>query len=117
MNDFNLIFQGFHPSEFTRAYLGDKLSAIHLEAPYGSNLKAVFTRKDRLFKGVVTISSSAGRFFAMASGYKIREVTHRLVSQMRRKLNKWKSQRFDNGSLKNIVYQFEERVHEPESVA
>ena len=95
MENRHLKFQGFHPSEFTRSYLGDKMSAIQDWAPYGSTLKATFTRNDRLFKGVVTIYSSAGKFFAIASGHKLKEVTHKLVQQIHRQLDRWKEKRFE----------------------
>lgn len=95
MEDNQLKFQGFHPSDFTRSYLGEKMSAIQDWAPYGSTLKATFTRRDRLFKGVVSVSSSAGRFFAIASGHKLKEVTHKLTQQIQKQLSRWKEQRFE----------------------
>lgn len=104
MDDCLLKIQGFHPTEFTRSYLNDKISAIHDEAPYGSTLKAVFTRRNHLFKGVVTIYSSAGKFFAVASGSRLRDVMHKLTEQIRKQLDKWKSQRFEHESLKDIPH-------------
>lgn len=103
MDDRFLKFQGFHPSDFTRSYLNDKMSAIHEETPYGSTLHATFRRKGHLFKGVVTIYSSAGKFFAVASGNKLKEVTNRLIEQLRKQLDRWKSQRFQHESLKDVV--------------
>lgn len=102
MDDLSIKFQGFHPSEFTRSYLNEKMSALHNGAPYGSRLKAVFTRDGHIFKGVVSIRSSAGKFFATASGSKLKEVTHRLVGQIRKQLSRWKSQRFERDSLKDL---------------
>lgn len=104
MDDCLLKIQGFHPSEFTRSYLNEKISAIHDEAPYGSTLKAVFTRRNHLFKGVVTIYSSAGKFFAVASGSRLKDVTHKLIEQIRKQLDKWKSQRFEHESLKDVPH-------------
>lgn len=94
MDDMFLKYQGFHPSDFTRAYLDEKMSAIREEAPYGSHLHATFTRQAHIFKGVVTIYSSAGKFFAVAESTRLKEVTHKLMDQLRRQLNKWKSERF-----------------------
>ena len=102
MDDRFLRFQGFHPSDFTRSYLDDKMSALQEAAPYGATLKATFTRRDHAFKGVVTIYSSAGRFFAIASGSKLKEVTQRLVEQLRKQLDRWKSQRFQTESLRDM---------------
>lgn len=104
MDDRFIKFQGFHPSDFTRSYLNDKMSAIYDEAPYGSTLRATFTRKGPLFKGVITIYSSAGKFFAVASGNKLKEVTNKLIEQIRKQLDRWKSQRFPRESLRNIVF-------------
>ncbi len=93
-DDLFLAFHGFQPSDITRSYLHDKMNALQNEAPYGSNLKATFTRRDNLYQGVITIYSSAGRFFAAASGEKIKEVTRKLIEQIRTQLNRWKKQRF-----------------------
>lgn len=87
-------FQGFKPSDFTQTFLHEKIGTLHEEAPYGSTFNAVFTRKGRLIKGVITIYSSVGRFFAVASGYRLREVANKLTDRMRRQLNRWKSRRF-----------------------
>lgn len=91
-------FQGFHPSEYTRSYLDEMMSELYEEAPYGATLQATFTRHNEEFKGLVRIHSSAGKFFAVASGPRIKDVTHHLVEQIRRQLNKWKSQRFQPGN-------------------
>jgi hypothetical protein len=64
----NIKFQGFHPSEFTKTYLGEKINLLQNEAPIGATLKAAFTRNNNMIKGVVSVYSSAGRFFAVASG-------------------------------------------------
>lgn len=122
MDDLYLKFQGFHPSDFTRSYLNDKMSAIRDEAPYGSNLQATFTRRDHLFKGVITIYSSAGKFFAVASGTKLKEVTHKLIEQMRKQLDRWKSQRFQHESIQDVFFKSngdsnKEAGHDTDSVA
>lgn len=114
MDNHFLKFQGFHPSNFTRTYLNDKLSAIYDEAPYGSTLQASFTRKDHTFKGVVTIYSSAGKFFAVASGNKLKEVTGKLIEQIRKQLTRWKSQRFQHESLKDFTFHSNDSTTPPE---
>lgn len=102
MDDLILKFQGFHPSDFTRSYLHDKMNSLQDEAPYGSYLQATFSRRDHLFKGIVMIHSSAGKFSAVASGTKLKEVTHRLTEQIRRQLDRWKSQRFTHESIRDF---------------
>lgn len=94
-NDRLLKFQGFHPSEYTRLFLDEKMNLIHEEAPYGATLSAVFTRKGRIFKGVVTIYSSVGKFVAVSQGTKLNVTANKLISQIRKQLEKWKSSRFE----------------------
>lgn len=102
MDDFLLTYQGFHPSEFTRQYLEDRLGELHDECPYGSTLRVTFTRHEGEFKGMVRIHSSAGNFFAIATDAKLRETTKKLVEQVRRQLGKWKSHRFEHKSIRNL---------------
>ena len=80
---------GFHPSDFTRDYLTALLEEIQHEAPYGATLRARFARHGREFKATVEIHSRAGRFFARASGSRVREVGQKTLEQLRRQLSKW----------------------------
>lgn len=95
-------YQGFHPSDFTKTFLQGLLSELHEESPSGSTLKADFSRKDHVFKAVISIHSSAGKFFAVASGRKLREVTDKIIDQIRKQLDRWKSARFEHRSIKNL---------------
>lgn len=106
MENSQLKFQGFHPSDFTRTYLDEKMSCLLEEAPYGATLNASFIKKDHLYKGVITINSVRGNFFATATESNLRETSHKLVEQIRRRLNKWKSHRFERESLKDIPVEF-----------
>ncbi|MCB0343317.1 MAG: hypothetical protein H6626_06865 [Pseudobdellovibrionaceae bacterium] len=94
-----LKFRGFHPSDFTRCYLGEKLSMLHAEAPYGSIMNAEFVRNGKSVRGKISISSKAGQFIAIASGRKLKEVNNKLLTQIRKKLEKWKKRRFRNDRL------------------
>ena len=96
-------YHGFHPSQFTQSYLSSMMEELHEESPYGSTLRATFSRKNKVIKGVVQITSAAGPFFAVASGTGLKEVSKKLTLQMRRRLEKWKSKRLHhNQSLKNL---------------
>ena len=103
-DELRLKFQGFHPSDFMRSFLNDEMSALHEEAPYGSILHATFRRKDHSFKGMVSIHSSVGKFFAVASGSQLKAVTHKLIDQMRKQLDRWKSRRFEHERRKEFAY-------------
>lgn len=97
-----LHFHGFHASELTRAYLTHKMSALLEEAPYGATLTATITRKEpHLFQGTIMIGSPAGRFYAKATGNKLKIVHQKLIDQIRKQLGKWKARRFQHESLKD----------------
>lgn len=90
-----LKFQGFHPSSFTRSYLQDRMDQLLDESPDGATLKATFSRDGHSFKGLIAINSSAGRFFSVAQGTRLKEVVNNLTKQIRRDLARWKVKRFD----------------------
>ncbi len=87
-------YHGFHPSEFTKSQVDSTLQEIYDESPDGSYLRASFSRKGDLLKGLIEVNSSAESFFASSVGRGLNEVTHRLSEQMRRRLNRWKAKRF-----------------------
>jgi hypothetical protein len=43
---------------------------------------------------LISIQSSAGRFFSVAEGRNLMEVMQKLTRRLRRQLDRWKSQRF-----------------------
>lgn len=96
-------FYGFSPSDFSREYLTNKLAAIQDEAPYGAQVRAVFSRRQNIFKGVITIHSAVGKFLAVSSGQKLKMVTQNLSDQLRRQIDRWKARRFERISLKNFT--------------
>lgn len=93
MSDIQVQYQGFHPSAFTEDYLDLKLSDLHDRAPYGSTLRAVFVREGAQLKAQLRITSAAGEFFAVARGPRLREVSRKLISQVGKQLDKWKTSR------------------------
>lgn len=106
MDNLMMKFQGFNPSDFTRSYLENKMTILQDEAPIGANVQATFTRHDHTFKAIVTILSPAGKFFAIANGKKLKDVTHKINQQLQKQLNKWKSRSHKKESLKNINTDF-----------
>jgi hypothetical protein len=103
LDEIHVNFAGFHPSHFFKEYIKKVLEEIYDESPYGSTLKATFSRHGKAYKGVVSIRSYAGPFFALATGTELKEVTFKLMSQMRRRLRKWKDKRFRHESLKTFT--------------
>lgn len=102
MENVMMKFQGFHPSDFTRSYLEEKMTILQDEAPKGAHMEAIFTRRDHAFKAVVSIFSPAGKFFAVASGPKLKDVTHKINHQLQKQLDKWKAKAHRKESLKDI---------------
>lgn len=92
-DEVSIQYQGFHPSEFTRTHVSLVMSELQEEAPYGATLKGIVSRKEDQFKAMVTIYSSAGKFFATATGRKLKNVTDQILRQIRRQLGQWKSRR------------------------
>lgn len=106
MENLMMKYHGFHPSEFTTHYLEEKMAVLQDEAPIGANIQATFSRQNRIFKGVVTILTPAGKFFAVASGKKLKDVTHKIQSQMQRQIKKWKDKVHKKQSIKEINEDF-----------
>lgn len=63
MDDFQIKFQGFTPSEFSQAYFNEVLQRLHEEAPANSFMRATISKVRDQFKAVVHINSAAGHFF------------------------------------------------------
>lgn len=91
--DIVLKYKGFNPSEFTDSHLSAVVRGIYEKSPYGCSLKAVFSQNEKMFKGVIKITSSAGSFFATATGPVLNEVTHKMFDKIRSRLDRWKSSR------------------------
>lgn len=91
--------RGFHPSDFSKAFVESLMGEICNESPVGSKLKAVFSKQDDHIKGVVQVTSPAGPFFALATGYNVKDVSKKIFDQMRRKIGRWKTKRFSHQGL------------------
>ena len=91
MNNIMIQYQGFQPCEWTRSYLDSKLHQLYTRAPEGSQLRAVITRKRKIFTASVRILSAAGHFFASAQGPNPRDVQRKLNEQLRKQLKRWKT--------------------------
>ena len=95
LSEMTMHYHGFHPSEFTKDYLEEMMDELYTESPHGSFFQASFSRQNHIFKARVRIDSTNGHFFAVASGRRLKDVTHRVVYQIRKQLSKWKSLRFE----------------------
>jgi hypothetical protein len=100
--DIHIRYHGFHPTDYTKSQVDAVLQEIYDESPDGSALKASISRKGDLLKGIVEVNSAAGPFFATATSRGLHDVLNRPLEQMRRRLGKWKSKRYQNESIKNL---------------
>ena len=114
MDEFNIQYQGFSPSEFAKTYIRQLMNKVHDEAPSSSTLRVTISKTGQnLFKGFVRISSSAGPFFVMASSDKLTELAHQLLERTRRQLDKWKTRRFSHETLRDSLARMAEAGERP----
>lgn len=95
-------FNNFHPSENTKNFVGSVIENIQGELPAGSTVRATFTKQKNIVKGMLQIGSYSGPLFAVASAEGLKEVTFRLVEQIRRRMDKWKSRRHERRALRHL---------------
>jgi hypothetical protein len=60
-------YHGFHPSEQARLFVESIIHEIQHELPQGARVKATFSRKDEVIKGVLQVGSYAGPFLSVAA--------------------------------------------------
>lgn len=94
MDDIFVQFQGFRPGEFTRSHLEGKLNELHSKSPYGSIVRAIFTRNGDRLKATLRIMSSVGTFEAFSEGQRLNDVSRRLFKQVLNKIDRWKATRY-----------------------
>ena len=97
-------YTNFHPTEATQDFISQILNEVHHELPGGATVKASFTAKDDVIKGVLNVGSFAGPFFAVAASNNLNEVALKLMSQMRRRIEKFKSKHHARESLRHFHY-------------
>jgi hypothetical protein len=112
--DISIQFQGFHPSKFTREFVEERLAEILEESPFGAALRASFTRQKNMIKGIVSVTSKRGKFFAVASSNQVDDVGRQLFSRIRRQLTKWKENRFKPNNIELLEHAPEEVMSEEE---
>ena len=89
----NINYHGFHPSDDTKHFVEAVIHEIHEELPGGATVKASFSKNKDIVKGVLQVGSYAGPFFSVAASHNLKDVTFKLLEQMRRRLEKWKYKR------------------------
>lgn len=102
-SNFTVQYHNFHPSQATKEYIESILSVVQQELPGGATAKAHFTLKDKVVKGTLQVGSFYGPFFSAAAAEDLHLVTVKLIEQVRRRLEKFKSRRRSHEGLKQSL--------------
>ncbi len=96
-------YHDFHPSQQTKDMVEDLIQEVQLEVPNGARIKATFCEADKLIKGMLQVNSFGGPFFAVAVANNLNEVSIKLLEQIRRRIEKFKSKRHERETLRRMV--------------
>ncbi len=96
-------YHDFHPSEQTRFFIDSIVNEIQHELPHGSTVRATFSLKDKIVKGILHVGCYGGPFFAVAAAEDLKQVTVKLLEQMRRRIDKFKKNQHRREGLKQVV--------------
>ena len=104
-SNFIVQYHNFHPSQATKEYIQNVLSEMQQELPGGATARAIFSMKDKVVTGTLQVGSYYGPFFSSAAADDLHLVTVKLVEQVRRRLEKFKSKRRSHKGLKQSLKQ------------
>ena len=113
MSSSNLMikYQGFKLSDVSRDHIQSLFYGIAQESPHSAKINVTFTKKDHLLKGMIYIHSADGSFFSSAVDNNLKNISEKIVHQVRRRIEKWKAKHHERKSLRNL--DFEERMSTP----
>jgi ribosome-associated translation inhibitor RaiA len=101
MQQCQIQFQGFHPSNYTKIHFEQICNDILEEAPKGAMLNAVIRRKDHEYSTHIMINSKAGRFFGLATGHKLFPAIKKVFVQIDKQIKKWHSLTHEKNSIRH----------------
>ena len=96
-------YSGLNPSETTKVYVESIIHEIETELPEGARLRVTFSKRNDVVKGILQVGSNAGPFFSVAASNNLKDVAFKLIHQMRRRIDKWKTKRHDRNGLKKAI--------------
>lgn len=102
-DDVLIQYRGLHPNDETKKYLKLIVSEIYEEAPYGSTVKAHFANEKNKVKASLHVQSKGIRFFISSQAANMNELGHNLLIQARRRIEKWKNNRFKRGLTRQQI--------------
>jgi hypothetical protein len=95
MDDLQIHYRGFSPSEFPKHYIRCLMEQLRDEAPSAANVRISISKSgENAFCGQIRITSGSGPFVVTASGAKLMNVVHTLLERVRAQLEHWKANRF-----------------------
>lgn len=112
-------YHDFHPSQATQNFVASVMEELAQELPNGSEIKATFHEKEKLMKGMLQIHSYGGPFFSVVTADNLHLVIVKLVAQIRRRVEKFKSKQHRRDGLKSRLrrQQFEGETLEQETAS
>ena len=107
MSSSNLMikYQGFKLSDISRNHIQSLFSGIAEESPNSAKINVTFTKKDNLLKGMIHIHSADGSFFSSAVDNNLKNISEKIVHQVRRRIEKWKAKHHERKSIKNLNFE------------
>lgn len=97
-------YQGFSPSEMTKEYMNSVCEHIAESLPRNTKIKVTFSKKRELFKGMVQLNSAEGVFFSTATDINLKVIAEKILTQVRRQRDKWKTKHKDHTSLRDLSF-------------
>lgn len=98
-------YQGFHMSDVSRNHIQDLFLGIAQESPRSAKINVTFTKKDNLLKGMIHIHSADGSFFSSAVDSNLKNISEKIIHQVRRRIEKWKAKHHNRKSLRNLNFE------------
>ena len=98
-------YHGIRTSDLTKSLIFSLMEEIHKEGPAKGTVRAAFHKEGKVYRGNVHMHSKAGSFFTTSTHSNLMVVAERVLFQMRKQLQKWKSKRTSGSSLREVVSQ------------
>ncbi len=103
-NSIVITYRNIHPSTETKAFIDSIVNEIYNELPATSTIRATFSSKDDVVKGMMHVHTNGGPFFAVAISTSVSEIGSKLLEQMRRRIDKVKSKTYRKLSVKRLAF-------------
>lgn len=102
LDNVTIKYQGFKLNKTSQEYLRNLFSDIAEECPRSAKIEVTFSRRDHLIKGMIHIHSKDGSFFSSAADHSLKVISETLMSQVRRRLEKWKAKHHLHESIRRL---------------